>query len=105
MLTHGNLLSNAVMLNDYWGWRRDDVLIHALPIFHVHGLFVPSTRRCSMAARWSGWRSSTPRRHRRLPAPRVHGRAHAVRAHAGEPCSRAKRPPTCACSSPARRRC
>ncbi|MDQ1260212.1 MAG: malonyl-CoA/methylmalonyl-CoA synthetase, partial [Pseudomonadota bacterium] len=38
--THGNLLSNAVMLNDYWGWRRDDVLIHALPIFHVHGLFV-----------------------------------------------------------------
>ena len=40
MLTHGNLLSNAVMLNDYWGWRRDDVLIHALPIFHVHGLFV-----------------------------------------------------------------
>ena len=40
MLTHGNLLSNAVVLNDYWGWRRDDVLIHALPIFHVHGLFV-----------------------------------------------------------------
>jgi malonyl-CoA/methylmalonyl-CoA synthetase len=40
MLTHGNLLSNAVMLNEYWGWRRDDVLIHALPIFHVHGLFV-----------------------------------------------------------------
>ena len=40
MLTHGNLLSNAVMLNGYWGWRRDDVLIHALPIFHVHGLFV-----------------------------------------------------------------
>jgi len=40
MLTHGNLLSNAVMLNDYWGWRRDDVLIHTLPIFHVHGLFV-----------------------------------------------------------------
>ncbi|NUN62979.1 MAG: AMP-binding protein, partial [Burkholderiaceae bacterium] len=40
MLTHGNLLSNAVMLNDYWGWRQGDVLIHALPIFHVHGLFV-----------------------------------------------------------------
>ncbi len=40
MLTHGNLRSNAIMLNDYWGWRRDDVLIHALPIFHVHGLFV-----------------------------------------------------------------
>jgi malonyl-CoA/methylmalonyl-CoA synthetase len=44
MLSHGNLLSNALVLKDYWGWRsRDeggDVLIHALPIFHVHGLFV-----------------------------------------------------------------
>ena len=28
------------MLKDYWDWRADDVLIHALPIFHVHGLFV-----------------------------------------------------------------
>ena len=42
MLTHDNLLSNARMLKDYWGWRSDDVLIHALPIFHVHGLFVAS---------------------------------------------------------------
>jgi malonyl-CoA/methylmalonyl-CoA synthetase len=42
MLTHGNLLSNAQVLNDTWGWRSDDVLIHALPIFHVHGLFVAS---------------------------------------------------------------
>ncbi len=40
MLTHGNLLSNAQMLREYWGWQPDDVLIHALPIFHVHGLFV-----------------------------------------------------------------
>jgi malonyl-CoA/methylmalonyl-CoA synthetase len=40
MLTHGNLLSNAQVLKDYWGWREGDVLIHALPIFHVHGLFV-----------------------------------------------------------------
>ena len=40
MLTHGNLLSNAEMLKDYWGWQKGDVLIHALPIFHVHGLFV-----------------------------------------------------------------
>ena len=44
MLTHGNLLSNALVLKDYWGWRSADegadVLIHALPIFHVHGLFV-----------------------------------------------------------------
>lgn len=42
MLTHGNLLSNAQVLKDYWGWRAGDVLIHALPIFHVHGLFVAS---------------------------------------------------------------
>jgi malonyl-CoA/methylmalonyl-CoA synthetase len=40
MLTHGNLLSNALVLRDYWNWQADDVLIHALPIFHVHGLFV-----------------------------------------------------------------
>jgi malonyl-CoA/methylmalonyl-CoA synthetase len=40
MLTHGNMLSNALVLKDYWGWQSGDVLIHALPIFHVHGLFV-----------------------------------------------------------------
>src|SRR5574340_1054867 len=40
MLTHANLLSNARVLKDYWHWQAGDVLIHALPIFHVHGLFV-----------------------------------------------------------------
>jgi malonyl-CoA/methylmalonyl-CoA synthetase len=40
MLTHGNLRSNAEVLKTYWGWKEGDVLIHALPIFHVHGLFV-----------------------------------------------------------------
>ncbi len=44
MLSHGNLLSNARVLQKVWGWRSaeqgGDVLIHALPIFHVHGLFV-----------------------------------------------------------------
>jgi len=44
MLSHGNMLSNAQVLKSYWGWRSPaqggDVLIHALPIFHVHGLFV-----------------------------------------------------------------
>jgi len=40
MLSHGNMLSNAQVLQKYWGWQTDDVLIHALPIFHVHGLFV-----------------------------------------------------------------
>jgi malonyl-CoA/methylmalonyl-CoA synthetase len=42
MLSHGNLLSNAEVLKTQWGWREGDVLIHALPIFHVHGLFVAS---------------------------------------------------------------
>ena len=40
MLSHRNLLSNAQTLKNYWGWQPGDVLIHALPIFHVHGLFV-----------------------------------------------------------------
>ena len=40
MLTHGNLGSNALVLNQFWCWKKGDVLLHALPIFHVHGLFV-----------------------------------------------------------------
>jgi malonyl-CoA/methylmalonyl-CoA synthetase len=40
MLTHENLASNAATLADYWRFTPDDVLIHALPIFHTHGLFV-----------------------------------------------------------------
>ncbi len=40
MLTHGNLLSNAQALACEWRFTRDDVLLHALPIFHTHGLFV-----------------------------------------------------------------
>jgi malonyl-CoA/methylmalonyl-CoA synthetase len=40
MLTHNNLLSNALVLLDYWAWEENDILLHALPIFHVHGLFV-----------------------------------------------------------------
>jgi malonyl-CoA/methylmalonyl-CoA synthetase len=42
MLTHGNLLSNAQVLADLWRFTGDDVLLHALPIFHTHGLFVAS---------------------------------------------------------------
>jgi malonyl-CoA/methylmalonyl-CoA synthetase len=42
MLSHGNLLSNAQVLKDFWAWQPGDVLLHALPIFHVHGLFVAS---------------------------------------------------------------
>ena len=40
MLTHDNLASNALVLHQYWQWQPGDVLLHALPIFHVHGLFV-----------------------------------------------------------------
>jgi len=48
MLTHGNLASNALTLDRFWGFAaeraagRQDVLLHALPLFHVHGLFVAS---------------------------------------------------------------
>ena len=40
MLSHGNLASNALALVDAWRFTAQDVLIHALPIFHTHGLFV-----------------------------------------------------------------
>ncbi len=40
MLTHRNLASNALTLVDRWGFTHDDVLLHALPLYHVHGLFV-----------------------------------------------------------------
>lgn len=40
MLTHGNLAANALALCEAWAFTKDDVLLHALPIFHVHGLFV-----------------------------------------------------------------
>lgn len=40
MLSHENLASNSLMLRDYWQFTDRDVLIHALPIFHTHGLFV-----------------------------------------------------------------
>lgn len=42
MLSHENLASNAKVLKDVWAWQDGDVLLHALPLFHVHGLFVAS---------------------------------------------------------------
>ena len=42
MLSQNNLLSNAQVLKDYWQFGAKDVLLHALPIFHTHGLFVAS---------------------------------------------------------------
>ena len=40
MLSHDNLASNSITLRDYWRFTDKDVLIHALPIYHTHGLFV-----------------------------------------------------------------
>ena len=40
LISHGNLTANIRSLHEAWGWRADDVLLHALPIFHVHGLVV-----------------------------------------------------------------
>jgi len=40
VLSHGNLSSNASALHEIWGFEPGDVLLHALPIFHAHGLFV-----------------------------------------------------------------
>ncbi len=40
MLSHGNLASNVQVLKDYWRFTSKDVLLHALPLFHIHGLFV-----------------------------------------------------------------
>jgi malonyl-CoA/methylmalonyl-CoA synthetase len=42
MITHRNLASNALVLHRTWGFRPGDVLVHMLPLFHVHGLFVAS---------------------------------------------------------------
>jgi malonyl-CoA/methylmalonyl-CoA synthetase len=40
MLTHRNLASNGLTLVQSWGFTRGDALLHALPVYHVHGLFV-----------------------------------------------------------------
>ncbi len=40
MIAHGNLTSNVTALHRTWGFRPGDVLLHALPVFHIHGLFV-----------------------------------------------------------------
>jgi malonyl-CoA/methylmalonyl-CoA synthetase len=40
MLSHRNLASNALALRTTWGFTGDDVLLHVLPIYHTHGLFV-----------------------------------------------------------------
>ncbi len=48
-ITHANLEATVAALHDAWQWKRDDVLIHALPLYHVHGLFV-----AQHGALWAG---------------------------------------------------
>jgi malonyl-CoA/methylmalonyl-CoA synthetase len=48
MLSHANLASNARVLVDFWRFTRRDVLLHPLPVYHTHGLFV-ATNTCLMA--------------------------------------------------------
>ena len=54
VLSHQNLDANASVLVDAWGFSSDDVLLHALPIFHVHGLFVAlgCVFKCGASMRW-----------------------------------------------------
>lgn len=40
MISHGNLAANGLALHQAWQWQPDDTLLHALPLFHIHGLFV-----------------------------------------------------------------
>lgn len=40
MVSNQNLTSNCIALSEAWQWREGDVLLHALPVFHIHGLFV-----------------------------------------------------------------
>jgi malonyl-CoA/methylmalonyl-CoA synthetase len=51
MITHGNLTSNTRALCETWAITGDDILLHALPIFHVHGLFVALNTTLSQGAR------------------------------------------------------
>ncbi|MGJ8569637.1 MAG: malonate--CoA ligase [Hoeflea sp.] len=50
MLSHANLLSNAETLVDVWRFTKNDILLHALPIFHTHGLFVATNVAMSAGA-------------------------------------------------------
>ncbi|WP_120967233.1 AMP-binding protein [Comamonas sp. lk] len=49
MLTHASLLSNGRALTKLWGFTNQDVLLHALPLFHAHGLFISS--HCALLSR------------------------------------------------------
>ena len=107
MLTHGNLLSNAVTLKAYWGWRPGDVLVHALPIFHVHGLFVASHGALLNGSKMIWFSRFDPKAAiAQLPRATVFmGVPRSMCACWPSPASRARHAAPCGCSSAARRRC
>jgi len=63
MITHRNLVSNMLALSEAWEWTEDDVLLHVLPLFHVHGL--------SVAAHGSLYAGSTMIMHRKFDPRRT----------------------------------
>jgi malonyl-CoA/methylmalonyl-CoA synthetase len=63
MISHGNLVSNMLALEAAWEWNADDVLLHALPLFHVHGL--------NVAAQGSLYAGSTLVMHEKFEAGRA----------------------------------
>ena len=108
MLTHRNLGRTRDVLHGEWGFRPDDVLVHMLPLFHVHGLFVAC--HCvlmnGIAMRFHAKFDAAQCARRLRELDRVHGRAHVLYAAARRSrASRAKRARTCGSSCRARRRC
>ena len=70
MLTQANLLSNALTLTDLWRFTASDVLLHALPIFHTHGLFVAINTVLAAGASMIVYPKLDARRDARRHAPR-----------------------------------
>ena len=107
-LTHRNLASNALALVEAWGFTRGDVVLHALPIYHVHGLFVAVHCALLSGARMLWLPKFDAKEVVELAAARDRddGRADVLRAAAcASRHSRATPAATSGCSSPARRRC
>ena len=106
MLTHDNLASNAATLVATWRFTPDDVLIHALPIFHTHGLFVATNTVLVAGAAMLFLQRSTPTRSSRLMprATAMMGVPTFYTRLLQDPRLTARRRRTCACSSRARRR-
>ena len=108
MLSHGNLASNALTLREAWGFSAADVLLHMLPIYHAHGLFVAINTTLLAGARmiWlprfepGAVIAALPRASVLMGVP-----THYVRLLGARRLHARGRGAACACSSPARRRC